>query len=202
MSIFRDFFVKQKPVFTGITRGVGGFGFGKAAGGGGAASGPLSLSGGSVNPDGLEPGNGYTYHTFTSPGTLTATGAGDVELFLIGGGGAGGGGFGGGGGAGALIYRTSVPVTEGSYPIVIGAGGIGTWVADPGPNPTSPTPDLHGQDSTALGFTAPGGGGGSPSSTPNTISPGGSGGGKPGGPGSPTTAWWYSTGTTWTRWRC
>ena len=34
MSIFRDFFVKQKPVFTGITRGVGGFGFGKAAGGG------------------------------------------------------------------------------------------------------------------------------------------------------------------------
>ena len=28
MSIFRDFFVKEKPVFTGITRGVGGFGFG------------------------------------------------------------------------------------------------------------------------------------------------------------------------------
>ena len=34
MSIFRDFFVKEKPVFTGITRGVGGFGFGAAAGGG------------------------------------------------------------------------------------------------------------------------------------------------------------------------
>ena len=91
MSIFRDFFVKQKPVFTGITRGVGGFGFGKAAGGDDGASGPLSLSGGSVNPDGLEPGNGYTYHTFTGPGTLTATGSGDVELFLIGGGGAGSG---------------------------------------------------------------------------------------------------------------
>ena len=28
MSIFRDFFVKEKPVFTGITRGIGGFGFG------------------------------------------------------------------------------------------------------------------------------------------------------------------------------
>ena len=26
MSIFRDFFVKEKPVFTGITRGLGGFG--------------------------------------------------------------------------------------------------------------------------------------------------------------------------------
>ena len=31
MSVFRDFFVKEKPVFTGITRGVGGFGFGTAA---------------------------------------------------------------------------------------------------------------------------------------------------------------------------
>jgi len=28
MSIFRDFFVKEKPVFTGIARSVGGFGFG------------------------------------------------------------------------------------------------------------------------------------------------------------------------------
>ena len=36
MSIFRDFFVKEKPVFTGIARGVGGFGFG--SGGGGAAA--------------------------------------------------------------------------------------------------------------------------------------------------------------------
>ena len=31
MSIFRDFFVKEKPIFTGITRGVGGFGFGVVA---------------------------------------------------------------------------------------------------------------------------------------------------------------------------
>ena len=37
MSIFRDFFVKEKPVFTGITRGIGGFGFG--GGGGGEATG-------------------------------------------------------------------------------------------------------------------------------------------------------------------
>ena len=29
-NIFREFFVKEKPVFTGITRGVGGFGFGGA----------------------------------------------------------------------------------------------------------------------------------------------------------------------------
>ena len=31
MGIFRDFFVKEKPIFTGITRGIGGFGFGKSA---------------------------------------------------------------------------------------------------------------------------------------------------------------------------
>jgi hypothetical protein len=36
MGIFNDFFVKEKPVFTGIARGLGGFGFGAAAGGGGA----------------------------------------------------------------------------------------------------------------------------------------------------------------------
>ena len=35
MSIFRDFFVKEKPVFTGIARGVGGFAFGTSAGAGG-----------------------------------------------------------------------------------------------------------------------------------------------------------------------
>ena len=38
-NIFRDFFVKQKPVFTGITRGVGGFGFGAAPA---ADAGPLN----------------------------------------------------------------------------------------------------------------------------------------------------------------
>jgi hypothetical protein len=31
MSISREFFTKEKPIFTGITRGVGGFGFGASA---------------------------------------------------------------------------------------------------------------------------------------------------------------------------
>ena len=43
MSIFRDFFRKEKPVFTGLARGMGGFGFG-SGGGGGAAAGPSAVS--------------------------------------------------------------------------------------------------------------------------------------------------------------
>ena len=62
---------KEKPVFTGIARGVGGFGFGKSAGG---PSGPgFSVSGGNV--DGYAAGNGWTYHTFTSSGSLVISGA-------------------------------------------------------------------------------------------------------------------------------
>ena len=45
MTIFRDFFVKEKPIFTGITRGLGGFGFGAAA----AASAPGGASGATMN---------------------------------------------------------------------------------------------------------------------------------------------------------
>ena len=39
MGMFNEFFKKEKPVFTGITRGVGGFGFG--SGGGGVSAGLL-----------------------------------------------------------------------------------------------------------------------------------------------------------------
>ena len=41
MSILRDFFVKQKPIFTGLSRGIGGFGYG--ASGAGAAGGPTPV---------------------------------------------------------------------------------------------------------------------------------------------------------------
>ena len=48
MSIFNEFFKKEKPVFTGIARGVGGFGFGAAAG----DSSFISASGGTETTDG------------------------------------------------------------------------------------------------------------------------------------------------------
>ena len=194
MSIFRDFFnVKQKPVFTGSR-----FGFG--SGGGGAAGdsgpfGPLTLSGGNVN--GTVADNGFTYHTFTSPGTLVIEGdPGTVELFLVGGGGASGGGAGGGGGAGAVFYSRTIPVSRGSYPIVVGAGGVGAY-DDGYTGNDAPVPDawftpghMKGQDSTALGYTAAGGGfGGGDGRSSNSPQPwyparvGGSGGGQHAGPG-------------------
>ena len=70
MSIFGDFFVKEKPVFTGITRGLGGFGFG----GGGADSGePTTVSGGTLVAEGVTSGS-YTYYGFTASGALTIAG--------------------------------------------------------------------------------------------------------------------------------
>ena len=45
-------------------------------GGGGG----VSASGGNQT---LTPGNGYTYHTFTSAGALIVTGSGDVEDLLL-----------------------------------------------------------------------------------------------------------------------
>ena len=82
MSIFRDFFVKEKPVFTGITRGIGGFGFG-AGGGGGGAGATFSASGGN-QVDGLEPGNGYKYHTFSTSRILISLRDQTFSSFVIG----------------------------------------------------------------------------------------------------------------------
>ncbi len=73
------------PLFTGSK-----FGFGKDAAGGGGPVGPgqpFSASGGDVTPAGITPGNGYTYHVFTSPGNLVCTQAGSIEVFGVGGGG-------------------------------------------------------------------------------------------------------------------
>ena len=70
MSVFRDFFVKEKPVFTGIARGVGGFAFGSGgAGGGGPSAIPVEATGGTKIPAATAP-NGFTYHIFANSGAL------------------------------------------------------------------------------------------------------------------------------------
>lgn len=85
----------------------------------------FSASGGNI-ADGVSPGNGYTYHVFTSSGTFTVnSGEKNVEYLVIGGGGSGGdisGAGMGGGGAGGLRTGT-VPNVNSPQTVTIGTGG-------------------------------------------------------------------------------
>lgn len=107
-----------------------------------------------------------TASVFRNSGRLTVVGSGCVEMLLVGGGGGGGKaqteGGGGGGGAGGVIHKESVYLTPGVYDIVVGAGGgVST----------------NGEDTTALGFTAHGGGCGANNRKYTNGGGGGSGGG-------------------------
>ena len=136
------FFKKEKP-FAGFG-GFGGGGLGLAGGSG------VVVSGGTIEPGGIEPGNGSKYHVFTSPGSLVISG-GDitVDFLLVGGGGGGSGSQGGGGGAGRYRALTSQPLTEGTYPVVVGDAGTG---GDASGNSTP------GGNSVFNGLTSQGGG--------------------------------------------
>lgn len=116
-----------------------------------------------------------TIHVFTSPGNFVVTGEGTIEYVMIGGGGGGGagnGGFGSGGGGGAGGYITnSIPISDGTYPVVIGPGGTGTAGASSDATGTGG----NGTPTTFNGLTAYGGGGGGGGS--EAGAPGGSGGG-------------------------
>ena len=165
---------------------------------------PFAASGGNAN--GTEPGNGYTYHTFTTPGTFTISQVGPatmtIEMILVGGGGAGGvanneGSDGGGaGGAGELTYIPQCPVSgmggAATYSISIGNGGTGvTGGQTPGYACES------GQQGEGTSFSTPngsinakggGGGGNGPIGGPlGQYGDGGSGGGGGGGGGATPT---------------
>ena len=89
----------------------------------------------------------YRVHTFTSSGNFVCTGAGTVDVMLVGGGGGGGGGGqGGGGGGGGMITMTGYSVS-GTKAIVIGAGGASGN-------------KVQGSSTTGFGETCTGGGGG------------------------------------------
>ena len=171
MSIFNEFFKKEKPVFTGISRGVGGFGFGA---GGAAAAGPttnFSASGGTK----VEASDGYTYHIFTNPNSdnlvVTGTDTKPAVVLLVGGGGGGGIQHAGGGGAGALYINPDYDISAGTYPVTIGAGGAGA----PGGGVGSAGNGAAGGNSVFNDVTMKGGGGGSRMGS--TGADGGSGGG-------------------------
>ncbi|OGM96900.1 MAG: hypothetical protein A2816_01020 [Candidatus Yanofskybacteria bacterium RIFCSPHIGHO2_01_FULL_39_44] len=121
-----------------------------------------------LNPRSSPPySGGYTIHTFTSDGTFTPNGSGNVEVLVVAGGGGGGNSdgtnstIGGGGGAGGMVEKASHTVTAQDYSVTVGAGG---------PSFT------NGGDSVFDGITAIGGGHGA---TYGSFS-GGSGGGLEG----------------------
>ena len=89
---------------------------------------------------------GFIIHSFTTVGTsaFVPASSGSVEVLIVGGGGGGGGRLGGGGGGGGVIYIPATNVIGGtSYSIVVGNGGATL---------------NNGQNSTAFGATAAGGG--------------------------------------------
>jgi hypothetical protein len=145
MSI-KDFFVKEKPVFTGITRGLGGFGFGKSGGGGGGGN-PLTASGGTTTYI----HNGYKVHCYynytPSPEKVfnVTSGTGEIQVFLIGGGGTGNYDSGAGGGGGSAVYGTGIPVDPSmNMAITVDAGAPAANSYYPGSEPTSDYLNDHG----------------------------------------------------------
>ena len=123
---------------------------------------PFSASGGNI--DGVDGGNGYTYHVFTGPGTFNVSGslAGlSLDVLLIGGGGSGGAtdssNGAGGGGAGGVVHHSQLSITG---PLTISVGTPGVH-----PNATNVV-GVNGGDSTIVSPTGPwtltakGGGGG------------------------------------------
>jgi len=119
---------------------------------------------------------GYTIHTFTTSGTFTAGGSGNIEVLIVGGGGGGGGGRGGGGGGGGLVYHSSYAITPGDTTVTVGGGGAG------GAGATYGNYGTNGGNSVFGSITALGGGGGGKNDVGGVS--GGSGGGAGGGAGA------------------
>ncbi len=84
--------------------------------------------------------NSLPANASATPGQISA------EVLVVAGGGAGGFRHGGGGGAGGVLYQNGFNIVAGSYPVVVGAGGVGSSVS--------------GANSTFSSLTAIGGGGG------------------------------------------
>ena len=120
--------------------------------------------------------SGYRSHKFTSSGTWTNTAlVTSADVLIVAGGGGGGADNSGGGGAGGMLVQTGVSVSAQNYSISIGGGGTGAYESsgDGGPYAT------NGANSSALGYTAVGGGRGGSAGGANANS-GGSGGGGSG----------------------
>lgn len=138
---------------------------------------PIVATGGDETFEVIDGGIVWNVHLFTGSGNFVVTdGDGNVDVMLCAGGGGGGGtsrrGAAGGGGGGVL--RSTVSVTVGTYPMVVGTGGAG--------GASGANDGTKGNDSTGFGLTAEGGGFGARGSGTQTNNggDGGSGGGGTG----------------------
>ena len=116
---------------------------------------------------------GNVYHVFTvdtpSPQSslVVVGGSVSVEVLVVAGGGGGATQHGGGGGAGGVLHHPGFTVTDGTYPVTVGAAGERGLVG-PGPGNGTGTyagsggNSYFGPPSTPAGFTADGGGGAFP----------------------------------------
>lgn len=131
-------------------------------------AGPITAFGGTeyIDPTDAD----YKIHEFISDGIFEVTQCPDsatVEVMAVGGGGSSGAGDYGGGGAGGYVWKPNFQIGTGSWNVVIGLGGLGTFSARPAatdtvfgsPDGSSSIRALAG-GSTAIGAFIDGGSGG------------------------------------------
>jgi len=130
---------------------------------------PLQATGGTTNEITVGSGDSairYRVHRFLATGTsnfavsdLGTIAPGAVEVLLVGGGGASAD-YSGGGAGGEVVYIPRMTIGTGTFPVVVGAGGVGrrgnSWISS-----------MDGQQSTVFGQNAKGGGGGKGSDDTN-----------------------------------
>ena len=123
------------------------------------------------------PGDGYRYHTFTTPGTFDATSVGApflVDYLVVAGGGGGGGEQsdqfnGGGGGGGGVLQASGASFSPSSFGVTVGEAGRYQT------KPSTQIGENGGNSTLGPSITAIGGGGG------GVDQGGGPGGGGPAG---------------------
>ena len=176
MNIFSNFFKKEAPLL-GLQGSGGGLGF---LAGGTSGSGNIDATGGTK----IDLGS-TIYHVFISDQNFVVnSGSGDIQLLVVGGGGAAAGPYSAGGGGGGIAHGPSVPIGPGTYPVVVGTGGVETSSAQG--NAQSP----GGNSSITLPvgtITGLGGGTGTQDAYqtgPAQYNPGGCGGGNADDPGA------------------
>jgi hypothetical protein len=144
-----------------------------------AAASGVQATGGTETVINPSAGEFYRVHTFLTSGDLTVTQGGDVEYLVVAGGGAGGNYTGGGGGAGGFLSGAE-SIASNVYSIVVGAGA---------PRATTERKrGENGQNTTAIGLTAIGGGAGGSLDDTDGLSGGSGGAGRGSGLGGAGTS--------------